>query len=78
VGRILLAVHNDPEVIPICLALHRKSGRATLWAPDKRVVVRLGSANHGYRIMLEDICLCLTSAHPSTLRTILTLNDATR
>jgi hypothetical protein len=77
VGRILLAVHSSPEAIPVCLALHRKSGRATLWAPYKRVVVRLGSANHGYRIRLEDICLCLTSARPSSLRAILTLNDAT-
>jgi hypothetical protein len=77
VGRSLLAVHNGPEVIPVCLALHRKSGRATLWAPEKSVVVRLGSANHGHRIRLEDICLCPTSARPSTLRAILTLNDAT-
>jgi hypothetical protein len=36
VGRILLAVHNGPEAIPVCLALHRKSGRATPWALEKR------------------------------------------
>jgi hypothetical protein len=78
VGRILLAVHSGQEVILVCLALHRKSGRATLWAPEKCVVVRLGSANHGYCIRLEDICLCLTSARPSTLWAILTLNAATR
>jgi hypothetical protein len=77
VGRILLAVHNGPEVIPVCLARHRKSGRATLWAPGKCVVVCLGSANHDFRFSLVDICLCLTSARPSTLRTIRTLKDAT-
>jgi hypothetical protein len=76
-GQILIAVHNGPEVIPVCLALHRKSGRATLWALEKRVVVRLSSANHGYRVRLEDICHCLTSARPSTLRAILTLKAAT-
>jgi hypothetical protein len=41
------------------------------------VQTALGSANHGYHIRLEDICLCLTSARPSTLRAILTLNAAT-
>jgi hypothetical protein len=76
VGRILLAVHNGPEVIPVCLARHRKSGRATLWALKKgRRSFRF--ANHAYRIRLEEIYPCFTPARPSTLRTIPTLNAAT-
>jgi hypothetical protein len=74
VGRILIAVYNGPEVIPVCLALHRKSGRVTLRTPGKGLFVRPGSVIHGYRIRLEDICLCLMSARPSTLRTILAPN----
>ena len=61
-GRILLAVHNGPEVIPVCLAHHRKSGRATLWAPGKCVVVCLGfrkprlSLQASRYLPLSDVC----------------------